>query len=111
MTVCPGVVRQTVANPHDEHPVLPGAGRVDWPTYVSFTLAVVAVAAALRDPDILGNNGTLLDRLFGALLAVGAIGNALNGFRWRGTRLLRLIANPTFAWPAVVAGVTYGIIF
>ncbi len=82
-----------------------------WTAYVSFTLVVVAVAAALRDPDIFGNNGTLLDRLFGALLAVGAIGNALNGFRWHGNRLLRLIANPAFAWPAIVAGVSYGMLF
>lgn len=81
-----------------------------WPTYVSFTLALVAVAAALRDPDILGSNGTILDRLFGALLVVGAIGSALNGFRWRGGRPLRLIANPTFAWSAVVAGVAFGIL-
>ncbi len=81
-----------------------------WPTYVSFALALVAVAAALRDPDILGTNGTLLDRLFGALFAVGAIGSALNGFRWRGSRPLRLIANPAFAWPAVVSGATYGIL-
>ncbi len=81
-----------------------------WPTYVSFTLALVAVAAALLDPDIFGNSGTILDRLFGALLAVGAIGSTLNGFRWRGSRPLRLIANPTFAWPAVVAGLTYGIL-
>ena len=81
-----------------------------WPTYVSFTLALVAVAAALRDPDILGSNGTLLDRLFGALLVVGAIGNALIGFHWRGSRPLRVIANPTFAWPAVVTGAIYGIL-
>ena len=99
-----------MANPDDEHPALPGAGRVGWPTYVSITLTLVAVAAALRTPDILGADGTLLDRLFGALLAVGAIGSALNGFRWRGSRPLRLIANPAFAWPAVVTGATYGIL-
>lgn len=81
-----------------------------WPTYVSFTLALMAVAAALRDPDILGSNGTILDRLFGALLVVGAIGNALIGFHWRGRGPLRVIANPTFAWPAVVAGAAYGIL-
>ncbi|MCH8110427.1 MAG: hypothetical protein IH905_00490 [Proteobacteria bacterium] len=81
-----------------------------WPTYVSITLALVAVAAALRDPGILGSNGTILDRLFGGLLVVGAIGNALIGFHWRGSRPLRVIANPAFAWPAVVAGATYGIL-
>ena len=105
-----GVVRQTVANPNDEHPAPPVSGRVAWPTYVSLTLALVAVAAALRDPEILGANGTFLDRLFGALLAVGAIGNALNGFRWRGARPLRVIASPAFAWPAVVTGAAYGIL-
>lgn len=110
MTVFPGITRRTVANPNDEHPALPGAGRVGWPTYVSITLALVAVAAALRDPGILGSNGTILDRLFGGLLVVGAIGNALNGFRWRGSRPLRVIANPAFAWPAVVTGVAYGML-
>lgn len=99
-----------MANPNDERPALTGAGRAGWPTYVSIVLALVAIAAALRDPEILGSNGTLLDRLLGALLAVGAVGNALNGLRWRSTRLLRLISNPVFAWPAVAAGATYGIL-
>ncbi|MCH8181569.1 MAG: hypothetical protein IID55_00155 [Proteobacteria bacterium] len=99
-----------MANPNDELPALPGTGRAGWPTYVSIALALVAVAAALRDPDILGSKGTILDRLFGALLVVGAIGNALIGFHWRVSRPLRLIANPAFAWPAVVAGVAYGIL-
>ncbi len=110
MTVRSGVMRYRVANPDNGRPALPGAGRVGWPTYVSFTLALVAVAAALRDPDILGSNGTLLNRLFGALLVMGAIGNALNGFHWRGSRPLRAIANPAFAWPAVAAGATYGVL-
>ena len=99
-----------MANPNNEHSARPGPGRIGWTAYVSFALIAVTVAVALRDPDVLGSNGTLLERLFGVLLAVGVIGNALNGFRWRGNRLLRVIANPAFAWLAIVAGLTYGIL-
>jgi hypothetical protein len=99
-----------MANPLDggsAQPAAEGAGRG---AYVSFALVLVTVAAAVRDPGILGSNGTILDRLFGALLAVGAVGSALNGFRWRGNGLLRVIGNPSFAWPAIVVGIAYGIV-
>lgn len=99
-----------VANPNDEHPALPRAAMVGWTTYVSMALALAAVAMALRDPDILGSNGTVLDRLSGALFALGTIGNALNGFRWRGGGPFRVIVNPAFAWTAVAAGAAYGIL-
>ncbi len=99
-----------MTNPQDEDSAIPGGGRAAWTAHASFAFIVVAAALALRDPDILGSDGTLLERLFGALLAVGVIGNALNGFCWRGNRLLRVIANPAFAWPAIVAGVSYGML-
>lgn len=98
-----------MANP-DAPPPPPVAEGVGRSAYVSFALVLVTVAAAVRDPGILGSHGTILDRLFGAVLALGAVGSALNGFRWRGNGLLRLIANPAFAWPAVVVGIIYGIV-
>ncbi len=110
MPVHPRIVRQTVTNWQDEDSAISGGGRAAWTAHVSFAFIVVAVALTLRDPDILGSGGTLLERLFGALLAVGVIGNALNGFRWRGNRLLQVIASPAFAWPAIVAGVSYGML-
>lgn len=100
-----------MSNRQDEDSAILGGGRAAWTAHVSIAFIVVAAALALRDPDILGSDGTVLERLFGALLAVGVIGNALNGFRWRGSRLLRVIASPAFAWPAVVAGVSYGMLF
>ncbi len=79
-----------------------------WTTYISFTLVGLAAAAALRDG--IGGDGPLIDRSFGTLMMVGVIGCALNGFHWRGNRLLRAVANPAFAWPAVIAGAGYGIL-
>ncbi len=99
-----------MTNPHDEHPAAPLPEGIGRSAYVSFALVLVTVAAAVRDPGFLGSNGTILDRLFGAVLALGAVGSALNGFRWRGNGLLRVIANPAFAWPAVVVGIIYGIV-
>ena len=81
-----------------------------WAPYVSFALVALAAAAALRNGDIFGGDGPIIDRFFGTLMMVGVIGCALNGFRWRGNRLLRGIANPAFAWPAVIAGAGYGIL-
>ncbi len=81
-----------------------------WTAYVSFALVALTAAAAVRDASILGSNGSLPDRLFGAFVVVGAIGSALHVFRWRGSTLLRGIAHPGFAWPAVAVGAAYGIL-
>ena len=97
-------------NQSDEGPESPENRAFRWTAYVSFALVALTAAAAVRDASILGSSGGLLDRLFGALLAVGAIGSALHVFLWRGSPLLRVIAHPGFAWPAVAVGAGYGIL-
>ncbi len=97
-------------NQADKHPESAENRAFRWTAYVSFALVALTAAAAVRDPSILGSNGSLPDRLFGALLAVGAIGSALHVFRWRGSPLLRGIAHPGFAWSAVAIGAAYGIL-
>ena len=101
---------RNVVNQSDEGPEGSENRAINWTAYVSFALVALTAAAAVRDASVLGSNGNLLDRLFGALLALGAIGSALHVFRWRGSPLLRLIAHPGFAWPAAAVGAAYGIL-
>lgn len=102
--------RRKVVNQTDKHPEGPENRAFRWTAYVSFALVALTAVSAVRDASILGSNGNLLDRLFGAFLAVGAIGSALHVLRWRGSPLLRVIAHPGFAWPAVAIGAAYGIL-
>jgi len=85
------------------------AGR--WPRLVSLALAVAVIVYAIAHPAGLGSHGSTADRLFGALLMVGAIGAALDGLNWQSERRhMRLLADRRFAWPAILAGAAWGLI-
>lgn len=88
---------------------LVSAGR--WPRTVSLALAIAVIAYAIVHPAGLGSHGSTADRLFGALLMVGAIGAALDGLNWQSERRhIRLLTDRRFTWPAILAGAAWGLI-
>lgn len=92
-------------------PGLPSFAARPWPRLVSLGLVGAVLVYTFVYPAGLGSHGTLLDRLFGALLIVGAIGATLDGLRWDSPRRhIRLLTDRRFAWPAILLGAAWGLI-
>lgn len=88
----------------------PATATTRWPRHVSLALVFGVIALAFAYPDGLGSDGTLLDRMFGALLAIGAVGAALDGLHWQSPRRhIRLLADRRFTWPAILLGAAWGL--
>jgi hypothetical protein len=82
-----------------------------WPRTISLVLAIAVIVYAVMYPAGLGSHGSTVDRLFGALLMVGAIGAALDGLNWQSERRhIRLLTDRRFTWPAILAGAAWGLI-
>ena len=75
---------------------------------LSLAFALVGAALIMARVDFAEGHGSILDRAVEAILMIGTIGGFLHGFGLRpASRVVQLLADPRFTWPAILLGGLY----
>ena len=75
---------------------------------LSLVFALAGALLIMARVDFAEGHGSILDRAVEAIVMIGTIGGFLHGFGLQpASRVVQLVVNPRFTWPAILLGGLY----